>query len=255
MNAGILAPGYAPPQMPAPLLGQPQPVPTIYGPARDPYWASVSMYLRMDGPHGSQSFSDLSIYRKPVTANGSASVTGQRGVFGQSANFTGSPDYLRVADDSTTNLTADFTIEAFVRTTTSAGLQTIASKWNTTGTLGWILWLSSGNVLNFALGNSGTFSTQINRTMSFSYTSGAWNHFAVTRLAGVITLWANGRSVGATATNTSNCTAANEVRIGAHGANQDYLNGQIDEFRLTNGVARYASTFPVPTAPFQIGYQ
>jgi len=78
-----------------------------------------------------------------------------------------------------------------------------------------------------------------------------WNHVAVCRSGTTTTLYLNGVSVGTTTASPANST--NFVYVGANLVGTSVywpLNGYIDDFRLTKGVARYTSNFTPPTAPF-----
>lgn len=77
-----------------------------------------------------------------------------------------------------------------------------------------------------------------------------WRHVALTRHGDVFTLWFNGNSV---ATATDSRVLSNnpyEVMIGGRKAVSDNFGAQIDEIRLTKGLARYTAPFMPPTAAF-----
>ena len=75
-------------------------------------------------------------------------------------------------------------------------------------------------------------------------TTNAWNHLAVVRNSGVMTMYING-SVTSTATNTTSYT----VPFKYIGMSYDgrCLTGYIDDLRITKGIARYTSAFIAPT--------
>ena len=75
-------------------------------------------------------------------------------------------------------------------------------------------------------------------------TTSAWQHVAVVRNNGIISMYING-TLSSTATNTTNYT----VPFKYIGSSYDslYWNGYMDDLRITNGVARYTSSFAVPT--------
>jgi hypothetical protein len=80
-------------------------------------------------------------------------------------------------------------------------------------------------------------------------TAGAWNYIAVTRdSSNVIRLYLAGSQVGSTY--TSSAAFGTILRLGAEYYNSaitGYCNGSIQDFRITNGVAR---TIATPTASF-----
>jgi len=77
-------------------------------------------------------------------------------------------------------------------------------------------------------------------------TLNAWNHVALTRNSGTVTLWVNGAS-GGTQSNSSNLTQQ-RVFVGGDGPGAALnLTGYMSNLRMVKGVAVYQSTFAVPT--------
>jgi len=78
--------------------------------------------------------------------------------------------------------------------------------------------------------------------------SGVWYHIAQTRKDGIVRDFING------ALKQTNSSFTNTVTIDTIGAgylgSQNYFKGYIDEVRITNGIARYLSSFAAPSAPF-----
>lgn len=78
-----------------------------------------------------------------------------------------------------------------------------------------------------------------------------WAHIALTRFGSVFTLWFNGASA-ATATNASAIdNSLFELLIGGRKAVGENFGGQIDDVRLTKGIARYTAPFTPPTVAFE----
>jgi hypothetical protein len=81
-----------------------------------------------------------------------------------------------------------------------------------------------------------------------SLTQNTWTHVAIVRNGSTTTLYLNGTAfTSGTSTNATDNT--NPLRIGA-GAQT--FTGYINDFRITNGLARYTSNFTPPTAAFPI---
>ena len=78
-----------------------------------------------------------------------------------------------------------------------------------------------------------------------SVTLSTWNHVAVVRSSGTMTMYINGTSTSSSA-NSTNYTVAFRLI----GASFDPLafNGYIDDLRITTGYARYTANFTSPTA-------
>jgi hypothetical protein len=94
---------------------------------------------------------------------------------------------------------------------------------------------------------------QINASTNVFVTNGTmtqntWTHVAIVRNGSTTTLYLNGSAyTSGTSSNPSDNT--NPLRIGA-GAQT--FTGYINDFRITNGLARYTSNFTPPTAAFPI---
>jgi hypothetical protein len=78
-------------------------------------------------------------------------------------------------------------------------------------------------------------------------TLNAWNHVALTRNGGTVTLWVNGVS-GGTNSNSSDLTQQ-RVLIGGDGLGGTLnLTGNISNLRMVKGTAVYTAPFTPPTA-------
>lgn len=202
---------------------------------RDPYWPYCVLAMHMDD-------AGLTDARgKTITLNGGVARSGVWSKFGgYSAYFDGAGDYLSAASSSDFGFgTGDFTIECWVkttgtnksiwdnRTTNHAGTGYIAT---TTGRIGF--W---------------------NNTTAFEGTSnvadGAQHHLVWSRASGTLKLFVDG-GVEYTGAMTSDLGASRPMRIG-----RDYLNAgdffdYIDELRIYKGVAKWTSSFTVPSEAY-----
>lgn len=251
MNAGILAPGYAPPVMPRPLLGNPQPVPMPYGVAGDPFWQSVVLYLRGDGLHQSRSFTDLSPNAFRATRFGNAELSATVSRFGYtSVNPGGSGGAVQFPAGTAFQYgTGDFTVEAFLYMTafnasgsavfsqTVSGTNYFLCSISAAGAPAFIGTPSGGGTLIFGPGN-----------MSLR----RWHHFAITRASSTVRVFLDGVSGTPTvnSTNFSDTTRIPTVGNYPHNFTTVFFSGFISELRITKGVARYTSSFAPITAPF-----
>jgi hypothetical protein len=96
------------------------------------------------------------------------------------------------------------------------------------------------------IGNGSTWPVP-NISSSANLSFDTWNHIAVVKHAGVLTLYHNGVSVGTSTTMPTGFTGG--VSIGCLTNNTECFTGNADELRISN-IARYTSNFTVPTAPF-----
>ena len=163
-----------------------------------------------------------------------------------SAQFNGS-NYLSVAGGAGTAMgTGDFTWECWVYPTSSLDYQCfIDTRTNP---------LAGGDDTGFFFGtNFNTlapiyYTTNIQLESTESITLNAWNHVALTRNSGTVTLWVNGVS-GGTQSNATDLTEQ-RVLIGGDGLGASLnLTGNISNLRIVKGTAVYTSPFTPPTAP------
>lgn len=223
--------------------------------ADDPYFSSVSLLLPMDGANGSTTFTDESNNSTAVTVIGNAQISTAQSKFGEaSASLDGTGDYLDLPT-AALSFSGDFTVEAWVYPLSSTtgspfnGLDSIftinrAGAWNAQGSG---LVVSIGG-LHYGSTNSG-------------YSGGPvalsnWSHVAISRSGSSLKAFANGQeqlSVSSTATFGNGTGNAPGIGIfdQISGANRFTLNGYIDDFRITTGVARYTANFTPPNTPHQ----
>jgi hypothetical protein len=163
-----------------------------------------------------------------------------------SAQFSGS-NYLSVAGGSGTAMgTGDFTWECWVYPTSSSDYQCFIDTRTQP--------LEGGDNTGFFFGtNFNTlapiyYTTSLQLESTESITLNAWNHVALTRNSGTVTLWVNGVS-GGTQSNSTDLTEQ-RVLIGGDGLGAALnLTGNISNLRMVKGTAVYTVPFTPPTAP------
>lgn len=175
---------------------------------------------------------------------GNAQISTSVYKYGTGSMYFDGSSYLTGKSSTNFSFTGDFTIECWVYLTTASGTKTIftnrSSYANPTG-LAWVT--QSGSAALSIYTNSG-----FSAASSTAITTNTWTHVALTRSGSTITQWLNGVSV-ANVTNSSSFTDA-LCYIGANNSAAEYWPGYIDDFRITNGIARYSNTFTVPTTVF-----
>ena len=172
---------------------------------------------------------------------------------GSSVYFDGSGDYLIVPTSSAMQFgTGDFTIECWVYLTAKPTTQpAIFCNYNSfaAGSISLFAGHSSSSTTQYQVAINGVFPA-IQSTSTIVYN--VWTHLAVVRSGSTITLYINGVADG---------TANSAASLNGVGSNwsigtmldfiaDGYINGYVDDFRITKGVARYTSNFSVPTGPF-----
>lgn len=148
--------------------------------------------------------------------------------------------------------TSDFTLELFLNPTTGGHSGTSnMSVWqlgadNTAGSLRMLAVGSTSNAVHKLQYYSGTIWTDLLVPTDY-VVDGLWSHLAVTRSGNLWTYWLNGVAKQ-TATLALNVTG---TILNIFGSTASYgWSGSVNEIRHTIGVARYTSTFAVPTEPF-----
>jgi hypothetical protein len=173
-----------------------------------------------------------------ISGNTTASTTQYK--WGNSVYLDGSGDYINLNFEA--HGTEDFTYECWLYPTS---LGSYGSAWSSGGEVsgtGVIVsadqwWIGNGSAVNqFVSGNKFTLNT--------------WQHVAVVRNGTTVTGYVDGTSVGSATISLS--LTSTQVRLGSrYYDNSSYLmTGYIEDFRLTQGLARYTSNFTAPTSAF-----
>jgi hypothetical protein len=209
----------------------------------DQYFSSVSFLAHCD---------DFTDQIGNVITNNGVTLDSSIFEFGKSWNFNGSSSYLTVAASSGFSFgTGDFTIEGWVYvpswTNNTNGKMFIDSRPSSTNGPYWDLGLTSTGRMQFTTLTSGG----VNVTAPSIIPTAQWVFVAVTRAAGRIDLWINGVSVANVTGNTDNISSSG-LLIGKNtfAPADAYWNGNMDDIRITKGVARYTANFTPPTPPF-----
>jgi hypothetical protein len=218
----------------------------------DPNWAAVSLLLRMNGANASTTFTDSSSNALTVTAVGNAQISTAQSKFGgSSALFDGNGDYLQLASNTNFSFDADFTVEFWIRQASSP-----------TETFPIVLERGSGTEAAGAWGviinNSGaTKQCEFFYGGPRSYVSiGAlafdtWHFVTVSRSGSTLKTFIDGVQTSSV-TVTDNLTITATLRVGSSGfaSPSNFFKGNVDDLRITKGVARYTAAFTPPILTF-----
>jgi len=172
---------------------------------------------------------------------------------GSSMAFDGtSTTWLTIPDAPLTQLgSGDFTLETwFYANTGSLGSGVYVFLVDTRPAAG----TATNSLLLYIL--SGTLTVQVAGTNLLTYSSfptGQWVHIALSRASGTLRLFVNGSTTGVSPTSASNSTDISTYvrRIGVtYAQNLGFINGYLQDFRITKGYARYTTNFTPPTSAF-----
>ena len=224
------------------------------GPSADPYSDYVSLLLHGNGTNGSTTFTDSSSNAHTVTANGDAEISTTQSKFGgASMYFDGSGDYLSVPDDTSFHLGSDdFTFEFWTYLNSTSSENFINKRSNPSINAQYLYFrVNSGSLKLWATSNGSSW--DIANSFGFGNTAlstGQWYHIALVRNGTEISAYVDGTKSPNTITTSAAIQngGTNPLLIAGDAAvNNHYVNGYIDDFRITKGVARYTSNFTPPT--------
>lgn len=207
--------------------------------------STVSLLLHMDGANNSTTFTDKSYTPKTVTAFGNAKISTAQSKFGgASAVFDGNGDYIEF--DRGTDLqfgAGDFTIEGWVNLSSLASYQSIFG--------GYDIGLDVQNSTTLVVGYNATPGGFMSRTVS-TISTGTWYHWAMSKTSGTFRLFWNGVQAGASAVAPAMNNTVVKWVIGKNATNNSshYLNGYVDEVRVTKGLGRYTANFTPSASAF-----
>ena len=164
----------------------------------------------------------------------------------KSMYFDGTTDYI-ISQEPVLLGTQDFTAECWVYY--QSGLELMGNR--TTSDSGGFSVRMTATSLTVGNSSGSGFGSVFSGTTS-SLTN-AWHHIAVSRSSGITKIYVDGSSI-ASYSSTINFSLSNPFVIGyaySNGSGSDSLQGYIQDFRITKGLARYTANFTPPTAPLE----
>jgi hypothetical protein len=170
--------------------------------------------------------------------------TAQSKFGGSSMYFDGTGDYLLVPNNVNLRFgTGNFTIEFWVYQNTITGYHTAYS----------FGYAAASAILIQTSNGTGKWDVYIGGSLAASdagssVSANTWYHIAVVRSGSTVTIYRNGVSVGSGTSAVAINDSTNPLTIGA--GSTYYLNGYIDDLRVTKGYARYTTNFTPPTSAF-----
>lgn len=223
----------------------------------DPHFDKVSLLLHMDGVDGSITFTDSSAVPNDVTAYGGATVSAAQSKFGESLFLNGSGAYLSIPYKTSAFRWWDsqFTLEVFVFPVALSTFSYVEATAIIPKLIGNSSIVNSTNYWSFGPVSDGRVLLRYWNGVTNAVYSAAtipesqWSHIALVVNDGKITIYVNGvGSAPVAIAGTPQDAQTLPLLVGA--TNSRYVNGYIDEMRITKGVARYTENFTPPTKPF-----
>jgi hypothetical protein len=219
----------------------------------DEHWDDVSLLIRGD------TLTDLSSNAHTLTAYGNAAAgdTSPVKFASGSLTFDGNGDYISIPDDPSLEVgSGDFTIECWAyhsgAMSSYSALMGKRSDGNEKSPYLFNADASNPEKMRF-LASAGT-NWDIILVDTAAFPTDQWVHVAATREGNTFTLWINGQSKATTTASVTLVDNSAPITLGRAsetlevGANE--WKGNIEDFRVTKGVARYTGPFDPPTASF-----
>ena len=205
----------------------------------DVYFSQTRLLLPFDGANTATTTSDLSNGNHSVTFNGNAQISTAQSKFGgSSCYFDGTGDYLSVPSSSDFVWAGAFTLECWVRFSSLSGSPYVTTSGTDDDYFHRIRYTSSGwniAMLSTVL-SGGTDSLSVD----------TWYHIALVRKSDNTTVFYRDGVSKATGTVSGTINNNNGLLFGKYSGGY-YLNGYIDDVRVTQSLARYTSAFTPPS--------
>lgn len=213
----------------------------VYSAQSDPLTDNVILALNFNAPAGSTVFTDSSLVARSIKpVSGSAAHNDTQVKFGTSSVYFNGAS---LSVTPTISFTADFTIDFWIRSVALSGVLS-AFELGNINLGGAILFRTNGDLaVNGVAGN-------------FPLVANQWMHVAIVRAGSTVSGFLDGTkrfdiTVGTAVINSA--LAAFYFGESVHFGGQ-FGNCFIDDFRVTDGVARYTANFTPPTAQFSYVY-
>lgn len=220
----------------------------------------TKVLLHLDGSNGGTTFTDScagatahTFTRTGSVANtdtsqakfGASSLRVNTANGGAHANYISAPDSADF-DFSNGNFTIDFWVRYNSTADDGTGIMLCCQRGTAGGSRAWQFDHLSGNY-EFQWSTDGTALTAA--TWSSAISTGSWDHIAIVRNGTNIDCYKNGTQLTRGGSNISTATIANSSAALEIGSGQGWidLNGWIDEFRISKGIARWTANFTPQT--------
>lgn len=187
------------------------------------------------------SINNFAITRAGNTTQGTFSPYGAN----WSNYFDGTGDYMDPVSSSV-SLSANWTIELWFNTAAGDNVQIFDSRPDATNGFYPTLGTVSATQIN-------TYYNSISYSITVGTYRSVWNHVAMVKNSGTLTIYFNGVSVYSVADSNTWLIGTNRPRLAANGgyfsAAPSYYTGYISNFRIVNGTAVYTTAFTPSTTP------
>ncbi len=213
--------------------------------------ADTKLLLHMNGIDASTTFTDDSVTPHTVTANGNAQIDTAYKKFGTGSGlFDGTGDYLSIPDHADFDFSGGiFTVDVWIRPTAIGNTMYIYTQGNSS-TYHTNLRIHSTGTLRFNVINTVSI---ISMTSTSTISANTWTHVAVVENGDSWYLFINGILEDSITDTDRTPNYIGDIIIGAFVDFGNGFDGHIDEFRVSNGTARWTADFIPPTIEYPAG--
>ncbi len=157
-----------------------------------------------------------------------------------SLSLNGVNGYVLVPNNSTLNIAGPITVEAWIKTNSTAQ-QGIAERYNwlSTDDGGYALRIEQGRLRFYTIRNSNSYDYVQGGT---PVSVGVWHHVAGVFDGSQLRVYIDGREDGVKASTIAPASGTQNLKIGADKNGANFFNGLIDEVRISSGV-QYRGSF------------
>ena len=218
-------------------------------PINDEYIVSL---LHMNGANTGTTFTDETGLS---WTNSNATTSATQKVFGYTSGLFNRASPAHIYTSATADLnfgSGDFTVDFWIYRSTDATLQRFMGQLDSAATASisaWYGYIAADNILHMGISNGTIF---LDAESSGALTNATWYHVALARDGNNLRLFVGGtlqENVDVTGVTVPDSTY--DVAIGRMGEfTTDTLNGYVDEFRISKGIARWVANFTPPAAPY-----
>jgi YD repeat-containing protein len=224
----------------------------------DPSFNSVSLLLHMDGANASTTYTDNAPAPKPYIGAGAAQLSAAAPKYGTaSLLLDGVNSSLSTPSDTVFDLGTIYTIEFFIKPATlTPNFGVVHRGFYTTTSNTWadlsfsIRHIGSGTVRFYFYATTNANEQFID--VPNAVAPGIWKHIAMVRNGTAGQIFIDGTSAGTISALNTPAASTQPLKVGLwdYSAGNEYFNGNLDELRITKGVARYTANFTPPTQAF-----
>lgn len=217
--------------------------------AGDEHFSNVVLLLDMEGTDGGQEATDASDSEHTVTWGSAAQLDSEFAKFGNTSLYGLGTVNLYITVPASTDWdfgTGDFTVELHWRPYGVNQDSILIGNYNGATDGWWVRHKKTTNQLEWGYQNAAI----VQRDSTIALNLNVWHHLAVCRNGTDLRIFDDGVQVGATATDSTNVQSTLNTWIASLDGTQQHAQGNIDNVRITKGVARYTADFTPPTEPF-----